>query len=101
MMNNLITVQIVAFAESVAPKILSTATIAECASTGHFTTTTIAKVESINPTVRFARSFYLALEVPRTKCPVVTLFTGNASGSWQPTTRGARFAKRRPRPRNE
>ena len=81
-------------------RISNIATIVECALTAVFTQITIAKVESTNPIVLSARNSSLVLGVRPTKCPVVTQFTGNVSGSWQPTTPAALSVKRQPKRRN-
>jgi hypothetical protein len=91
----------VAFVGSVVRKTSSTATIVGCVSTGLCTTITTAKVESTSQTARFVRSSCLAPEVPLTKCPVVMQFTGNASASWQLTTRDALFVRRRQKRKRE
>lgn len=79
------------------PKISNTAMTAGCASTEVCTQTIIAKAESTNPTVLYARNSSSAPEVPRMKCLVDMRSTGNASDNWLLTILVVLFARRQPK----
>lgn len=87
-----------AFAAWEARKTFNIVTTVVCALTSPSTTNTIASRENTRPIVPSVKNTYLAVARLRTKCPVVTPFTGIASVSWPPTTRVVPSVKRQPRP---
>mmetsp|Transcript_25398 Transcript_25398/g.36367 ORF Transcript_25398/g.36367 Transcript_25398/m.36367 type:complete len:129 (-) Transcript_25398:529-915(-) len=75
------TAAIADFAASVEEKISSTALIAECASMPIYSRITTARLESTCRIVPSAKKTYSRVEVPATKCPVDTPYTGTVSAT--------------------
>mmetsp|Transcript_12322 Transcript_12322/g.29940 ORF Transcript_12322/g.29940 Transcript_12322/m.29940 type:complete len:291 (+) Transcript_12322:655-1527(+) len=84
----------VGFAAWAAGRTFSTAMPVACVLISHYSTVTIAKVESISPIVPFVRKISLALGRLHMKCRAVMQSTGNAFSSWCLTIVGVLFAKR-------